>query len=115
MSATLARVLLESGRHEEALAVASAVLDRYASLRAFGFRGSAARLIHAEALHASGDREGAVVALGMARDRLLATAAKIADPGYARSYLEGVPEHRRTFALLADWTGPANGPAPLSG
>jgi tetratricopeptide (TPR) repeat protein len=111
VSATLARVLLEGGRHEEALAVASASMDHYASLRAFGFRGSAARLVHAEALYASGDRAGAIAALGVARDRLLAVALKIADPAYARSYLEGVPEHRRTFALFADWTGPANGPA----
>jgi tetratricopeptide (TPR) repeat protein len=113
-TATLARVLLERQRVDEALAAASAAMEQYEALHVFGFRGTAARLVHAEALYASGDRAGAIAALGVARDRLLVTAAKIADPEYARTYLEGVPEHRRTFALLADWTGPTDGPAPPS-
>jgi hypothetical protein len=67
------------------------------------FRGAYKRLVHAEALHATGAHDAARHAIARARARLLAIADKIADPGYRASFLSGVPENARTLALAAAW------------
>jgi hypothetical protein len=59
------------------------------------------RLAHAEALRATGDTDGARRVLDDARARLLAIAARIPDPAYRQTFLEGVPEHARILALAA--------------
>ena len=69
------------------------------------FRGAFLRLVHAECLWAAGYHEAAKTAITRARERLFATAAKISDPEYRRSFFEGVPENRRTLELARQWVG----------
>jgi tRNA A-37 threonylcarbamoyl transferase component Bud32 len=109
--ATLAAALLGQGRAGEALVAAEDAMTRYEALGAFGYRGAFARLIHAEALDASGDRAGACRALAMARHRLRIQATKIGDPVLRRSFLEGVPDNARTLALARQWLGDGAAPA----
>ena len=45
------------------------------------------------------------------RDRLFVIAAKIGDPEYRKSFLESVPENRRTLELARQWVGLADSPA----
>jgi hypothetical protein len=71
------------------------------------FRGAFVRLAHAEALHATGAHHAARRAIAEARARLYATAGKIADPAYKRSFLDDVPENARTLARARAWLGDA--------
>jgi len=61
------------------------------------------RLIHAEALHATGRQADAVSAIHAARDRLLERAERIRDEALRRSFLEHVPENARTLSLARAW------------
>ncbi len=61
------------------------------------------RLIHAEALHATGALEAARSAIAEARTRLLARAARIGDPALRAGFLERVPENARTLATAVSW------------
>jgi tetratricopeptide (TPR) repeat protein len=98
--ASRARALLALGRTDEALALAREALaiveagmnDMFDSL---------VRLVHAEALEASGDREGARAAIGEARRLLLEAADRIADPTLRKSFLERVPVNAATLAMAA--------------
>ena len=49
--------------------------------------------------------DDARAALAEARARILAVAEPIDDPGYRTSFLESVPENRRTLALAREWLG----------
>jgi tetratricopeptide (TPR) repeat protein len=104
---TLAALRLAQGRAGEALAAAREALDTYRSMGGFSFRAAFMRLIHAECLESSGDHAAAVLAITEARARVLANADKIRDPAYRRSFLEGVPENRRTLELAREWSGEA--------
>ena len=106
-TAVLAAALLAQGRAAEALAAATDAMAQCAALGAHGYRGAFARLVHVEALAATGDRAAAHQALAAARDRLLATAGKIGDAALRRSFLEVVPESARTLELARDWLGDA--------
>jgi hypothetical protein len=110
--ATLSAIRLTQGRAGDALAAAEDAMARCAAMGGCGmFRGAAVRLVHAEALHATGAHDAAGRAIADARARLIAIADKIADPAYRASFLGQVPENARTLALAAAWTGePA--PAP---
>jgi hypothetical protein len=101
--ATLAAALLAQGRAAEALVAANDAMKQYEALGAFGFRGAHARLVHVEALEATGDHAGACQALSAARDRLMIQAAKIGDPAMRRGFLEDLPENARTLALARQW------------
>lgn len=61
------------------------------------------RLVHAEALSATGDGDAARAAIADARDRLLAAAARIDDPALRDSFLHNVPENARTLARARAW------------
>ena len=102
---TLAAVLLAQGRAAEALVAAEEALQQYEALGAFGFRGGYARLVHVEALEATGDHASAATALATARDRLLLHAAKIGDLALRRGFLEDLPENARILALARQWLG----------
>ncbi|HSK00217.1 MAG TPA: protein kinase [Kofleriaceae bacterium] len=107
---TLAALRLAEGRAEEALAAAEDAIARITAMSGCGlFRGAFVRLAHAEALHATGAGDAARRAIDDARARLLATASRIDDPAYRRSFLEDVPENARTLALARAWLGE---PAP---
>jgi tetratricopeptide (TPR) repeat protein len=96
---TLARVMLAEGRPEEARPLAEEAMALVASLGGLEEGEPMVRLGHAEALLACGDEAAAREALAIARDRLLALAAKISDPARRASLLANVPEHARTLAL----------------
>jgi len=101
--AALASVHLLGGRIEDALGEAQ---DAMATVEALGeiADGSAfVRLTHAEALHAAGRPDEARAAIGAARERLLSSAAKVADAAWRERLLKGVPENARTFALAKEW------------
>ncbi len=104
--ATLAAVRLAAGRTEDARDLAADALARLAAQGGCGlFRGAFVRLVHAEALHATGALDAARDAITDARARLDAIAARIADPAYRRSFLDDVPENARTLALARAWRG----------
>jgi tetratricopeptide (TPR) repeat protein len=103
-TATLAAIVLSDGRAEQALSAAREAMEQYATIGACGFfRGAFLRLVHAEALHAVGDREAARAAIGEARARLFTNAEKIGDAALRRSFLEDVPENARTLELARGW------------
>jgi len=102
---TLSALRLAQGRAAGALAIAE---DAVARCEAMGgdcglFRGAFVRLARAEALHATGAHDAARRAIEEARARVLATADRIADPAYRRSFLDDVPENARTLALARAW------------
>jgi tetratricopeptide (TPR) repeat protein len=97
----LAKVLLARGRNDEALEAASEAMGLLESLGGLEEGESLVRLVHAEALYATGDREGARIALEAAAQRLTERASKLRDPELRRSFLERVPENARTMRLLA--------------
>jgi eukaryotic-like serine/threonine-protein kinase len=61
------------------------------------------RLVYAEALWADGAHDEARVAIGEARDRLLARADAIKNKAWRRSFLERVRENVRTLARAGEW------------
>jgi tetratricopeptide (TPR) repeat protein len=100
---TLARVLLLRGRPQEALDEITPVLPMLDS-----FNDEAeeqARLVHAEALDATGDHDGARASIVDARTRLLERASRISDVELRRSFLENVPQNARTLELAKAWIG----------
>ena len=108
--ATLSVLRRAQGRAGEALAAAEDAVARCLAMGGCGmFRGAFVRLAHAEALHATGDREAARRAIADARTHLLATADKLPDPTYRQSFLDNVPENARTLALARTWL---DDPAP---
>jgi tetratricopeptide (TPR) repeat protein len=111
--ATLSALRLTQTRAAEALAAAEDAMSRCAAMGGCGlFRESFVRLVHAEALHATGAHDAARHAIAGARDRLLAIDHRIPDPDYGASFLESVPEHARTLALAAAWLGDPAPPHP---
>jgi hypothetical protein len=109
MGATLAAVRLVQGRAADAHAIADDAMARSAAMGGCGlFRGGLVRLVHAEALHATGDHGAARGAIAAARARLRAIAGRIAGPSYRASFLEAVPESARTLSLASDWLGDAS-------
>jgi tetratricopeptide (TPR) repeat protein len=105
--ATLAALRLEQGKPAEALAAAEQGLARYESMGAcsYFFRGAFLRLVHAESLDATGQKDAARAAIAKARQCILINAEKIKAPAYRKSFLENVPENRRTFELAEQWLG----------
>jgi tRNA A-37 threonylcarbamoyl transferase component Bud32/tetratricopeptide (TPR) repeat protein len=63
---------------------------------------AAIRLVHAEALQATGDDAGARAALATAKERLLARAKTLTDPQLRRGFLEDVAENARTLHLAGE-------------
>jgi tetratricopeptide (TPR) repeat protein len=99
--AVLARVLLARGRAAEALGYAEEGIGAMEAKGCEEFE-SLLRLVHVEALRIVGRDEAARRAIGAARDRLLARAAKLGEADLRRSFLERVPEHVRTLALATE-------------
>jgi hypothetical protein len=108
---TLAALRLAQRRPDEALATAEEAVARCIAIGGCGiFRGAFVRLVHAEALHATGAHDAARHAIASARTDLLATAGRIDDPQYRHSFLHDVPENARTLALAGAWL---DGAAPM--
>ncbi len=99
-----ARVLGARGEATAALEMARAAMEGLEALGGGMEEGEAdVRLIFAEALERVGDHEGARRAIGDARARLMARAAKIQSDGWRESFLRSVPEHARTLELARAW------------
>jgi tetratricopeptide (TPR) repeat protein len=96
--ATLASTLVATGRPHEALALIGG--------KAQGPRFAPGAALHgltlARALHATGDVEGAKVAIARARDRVLTIAAGAPQ---LREFVLGSPDHRETLELARQWLG----------
>jgi tetratricopeptide (TPR) repeat protein len=106
---TLAALRLAQGRAGDALAAAEDAIARCTAMGGCGmFRGAFVRLIHAEALHATGAHDAARSAIARARDQLLAIASRITDPDHRQSFLEAVPENARTITLARSWLAGAD-------
>ncbi len=101
--AILARVRLAAGSTLEALDLAREAMAILEALHGLDEGEPLVRLVHAEALHATGDDEGARAGIAVARDRLRGRAERIADPDLRTSFLLRIPEHARTFDLAAAW------------
>ncbi len=99
-AAALAQVLLLRGEVREALATSTEGMKTLAVGMAEG-EGDL-RLVHAEALLASGDVEGARQSVRVARARILEVAAKLDDPKLRASYTDNIDEHARTLALARE-------------
>ncbi|MFT3775002.1 MAG: protein kinase [Minicystis sp.] len=97
---TLAKVMLAEGKAQEALVPAEEAVGIVESLGGLEEGEPLVRLCHAEVLLAVGRDEDARAALKVAREKLMARAAKISDPVRRASLLANVPEHARTLALL---------------
>jgi eukaryotic-like serine/threonine-protein kinase len=59
------------------------------------------RVVHAEALEATGDPDGARARIAEARLRLLERADRITDSRLRRSFLDHIPENARTLSMAA--------------
>ncbi|KYG06255.1 protein kinase [Sorangium cellulosum] len=105
--ATLAEVMLSRGQPSEALAEARDAIALLASLGKVEEGEELARLVYARALEAIGDRPAACAAIAEARDRLLASAARIDEPRRREGFLENVSENAETLKLARAWLGAA--------
>jgi ATP/maltotriose-dependent transcriptional regulator MalT len=102
-ASVLAHALSARGRTEEALVAAKeavALLDANEGLEDVEL---AVRLAHAEALHATGDVDGARSALSTARGLLDRRANAIVDAKSRARFLERVPINARILQLAATW------------
>ena len=97
--AVLARVLLGLGRIDEALTTAREAHQILESLGGIEEGESLVRLVHAEALAASGEQLAFSLAIQSARERLLARADKISDAVWRARFLDGVRDNARTIEL----------------
>jgi tetratricopeptide (TPR) repeat protein len=108
--AMLARVLLARGRAEVAAHTASAEAADGAGAVGCGAGDpgladgrAMLALVHAEALHQTGDPVAARRVIRAARDRLLERAALIPEATLRDAFLDAVPENARTMALVRVW------------
>jgi tetratricopeptide (TPR) repeat protein len=105
--ATLASARIAAGRAAEALPPAREALGILSALGGVEEGEALVRLTWAEALDGAGEAAGARAAIAEARARLLDRAARIADPGLRRSFVEAVPENARTRWLATRWLSAA--------
>lgn len=101
-SSYLVTALLRQGRAAEAREIAEEDLGRLEGSGSMGIGESRFRLAVVEARRATGDTTAAREACVEARAVLVATAARIEDPAFRRSFLEDVPAHRRMVALAEE-------------
>lgn len=100
--AVLARIVLRSGRVDDALALSMRAM---ADLEAHGAEEGEAlvRLVHAEALAASGNRAEAERAISAACKHLTDVASRIHREDWKTTYFENIEEHAATLALARSW------------
>jgi TPR repeat protein len=99
----MAQILLRAGRPGEALAAARRGKDLLDSIGSVEDGDALIRLVFAEALHATGDVDGARAALSAAHASILRDAKTIRDITIQRSFLNNVPEHARILELARAW------------
>lgn len=99
----LAYVRLAQGRAAEALALTREAMEVQARMGGHGHRSLLLRVAHAEALHATGERDAAAGELREALALLHVRAEGIDDPAVRRRFLEGRAENRRALDLAREW------------
>lgn len=106
--ASLAALRHAEGRSDEALAIAEEALAMYTKTGACSqfFRGAFLRLTHAEILKSLGRNDDACAAIQKARDSILANADKIDVPTLRTSFLENIPENKKTLDHARLWCPP---------
>ena len=97
--ATLARVLLVRGRHQEALASAAEAFALFQQLGKLEDGEASVYLAYGQCLLAAGDRERAREVLAAGARRLEARAALIDRPEWRMTFLERIPDHAQIIAL----------------
>ena len=102
----LAEVRLAQGEPGDALGATTTAMALLDALGGVEEGEAIARLAHARALAGVGRTEEFRQAIAIARDRIAARAAKIADPRLRASFLERIREHVQTFALAAEGSPP---------
>jgi len=100
-SLSLARALLAQGKSREAVAAVSDVEADALSIGWLAGGGAPVWIALADAHLSAGDTTAAAAALATARRHVLAAASKLRSPALRRSFLEGIPEHRRALDLGA--------------
>ncbi|WP_438038692.1 serine/threonine-protein kinase [Sorangium sp. So ce128] len=100
--AARARALLDLGRAGEALAATTQALSLLESGRR-DEEGPLVRLVHAEALAATGQMAEAKGAIALARNGLLVRAGRIGDPVWRERFLRDVPDNARILELAQGW------------
>jgi hypothetical protein len=100
-----ARILLEQGRAEEALAITEAAVREQERLGLDGHGDIDVRLSLAEALHAVARVEDARAALRDLLPRLQKRLDDIPEPAARLRYLTNVPANARVVALTRAWLG----------
>jgi tetratricopeptide (TPR) repeat protein len=101
--AVLAQAELARGDVEAGAATAADAYALFTRLGGIDEGESRVRLVHAEALQATGDVDGARAAAAEALERLLARAEKIHDVGQRAAFLAAIPENARTLEIAAMW------------
>jgi tetratricopeptide (TPR) repeat protein len=101
--AVRACALLGLGRPHEALDAARTGMDILEAAGAIEDGEALLRLVHAEALHATGDYEGGRQAMAEAYAWLCRQAEQIDNPAWRQSFLDRVAEHRRIAELARVW------------
>jgi predicted ATPase len=104
--AVLSQILLARGSAREALDAAREGLDLLLATGGMEEGESLLRLVYAESLAAVGHEAAAVDAIDVAHQRMIARAARIADPGWRASFCERVPSNARTLGLMKSKTQP---------
>ncbi|WP_437592538.1 protein kinase domain-containing protein [Sorangium sp. So ce1000] len=99
--ALLSSIQLAAGRAADALSTAREVASARERWSAPGYKSTLADLVHAEALHAAGERESASAVIAGARERLLARAEQL-PAAHRRSFLD-VPENAHVIELSRRW------------
>jgi hypothetical protein len=99
----LAQVLLRAGRVEEAVTTGEAAMAIVSSLGGTGGGEAGIRLAHAEALWAAGARSEARAAISSARQWLLASAERMADPEMRADFLANVGANARILERAREW------------
>ncbi|WP_437276110.1 protein kinase [Sorangium sp. So ce375] len=100
--AARARALLDLGRAGEALAATTEALSLLESDRR-DEDGPLVRLVHAEALAATGQMAEAKGAIALARNGLLVRAGRIGDAVWRERFLRDVPDNARILTLAQGW------------
>lgn len=101
--AVRAVALLDLERSHEALEAARASMSILDTAGVIQDGEALLRLVHAEALHATGDHERGRLAIAAAHAWLCRQAEQIENPAWRQSFLDRVAEHRRIMELARTW------------
>lgn len=100
--AACARLLLATGREDEAMFMATDANDALTRVQTVDEGEAFTRLTYAETLFTVARVSAANDAIRIARDRLLERSRQL-PPMYRRAFLEDVSENRRTIELATEW------------